>query len=153
MMSKIQLWQCKTPHISVCDRHTFGLNGWLPRNAALLQRHLPVREASSVRAGGPWSTWPAAIRRGHTVGRHVHGSHHVIQLGVVLRVRFCPADSVGTHGGLVLFNYSWTSQSTKWCITALRDVETEKWDSVNKADFLFVKCIFLSWTGHLYCCC
>lgn len=50
--------QFRTAHISICDGHTFSLDGGLSGYAApsLLQRHLPVGESKSVRAAGPRST-------------------------------------------------------------------------------------------------
>lgn len=96
------------PHVGICDGHTFGFNGGLPGDAAppLLQRHLPVRQPSSLGAGGPRGTGSVAIRRGHAGGSHVHGSDHVGQLSVVLGVRLWPAGGVTTHGGGVRFPHS-----------------------------------------------
>lgn len=93
----------RTPHINICDGHAFGLYGWLTGHAApsLLQRHLPVWDSISVRAGGPRSTRSVAVRRGHSVGGHIHGCHQVSQLTRGLHVQLS-VDSVGAHGGLVV---------------------------------------------------
>lgn len=89
------------PYIGISDRHTFGLDGGLPGDAAapLLQRHLPVRQSEFVGPGAPGGPRPVAIGRGHAVGGHVHGCHQVGQLVVVFQLRLRPAGGVGAHVG------------------------------------------------------
>lgn len=119
------LW---SPHISVCDGHTFGLNGGLSGYAApiVLQGHLPVRQSGPVRAGGPRGAGPVAIRRCNSVGGHVHGCHQVGQLAVVLRVQLRPAGGVDAHGvGWFCFTLQ-IGRRTRGGITALEGRNVEK---------------------------
>lgn len=99
---KLSSLQLKTPHISICDGNTFGLDGGLTGDAAppFLQGQLPVWELKSVGADGPRGTRPKAIWWGHAIGSHVHGCHQVGQLTVVLLVQLRPADSVCAHCGV-----------------------------------------------------
>lgn len=105
-------------HVSVGDRHSFGLDGRLSSHAVppLLQRQLPVREASSVADGRPRGPRPVPVGRGQAAGRHVHGGNHVSQLAVLIRVQLCCEDGVSAHErGHLLFSDGWRGCSLHHC--------------------------------------
>lgn len=128
MCSSSSEYHLRSAHISICDGHSFGLDGGLSGDTApLLQGHLSVWRP--VGAGGPRGTGPESVWRGHAAGGHGHGRHPVCELCVVLGVQLRPSGGVTTHGGRLWFLHSQTaacSRSSGAAIVPLGDRSMKK---------------------------
>lgn len=96
----LQKYKICSTHIPIRDRHPLRFNGgssgysWgeaILVTGSLLQWQLAIGEIEAMWGG------PVSIRRGLSVGSHVHSCYHVCQFRMVIRVRIHSVGCVSTH--------------------------------------------------------